>query len=673
MNKVNILLVDDRPEGLISLEAVLNDSQYNLIKANSGQEALAQVLKNDFAVILMDVQMPEMDGIETTTIIKQREKSKNIPVIFMTANNVSEQNIIKGYSVGAVDYVLKPFDEHILKSKVAVFVELHKKNQLIQEQTRAIHEIERRERMRILHDLENEGRRRYQNLADAVPQILFRANALQQIEYFNQFWVKYTGLNHADSKIDLWKQAFQQNDLQVFLQEWDMAISSQQGFELECRIKQANDEYRWHLLRIIPEFDAEINLTSWLGVASDIHDQKLVQEELILAKKLAEVANETKSNFLANMSHEIRTPLGVILGFSELLIDTKIAPEEKIKLVSSIKRNGEHLSRIIDEILDLSKVESGKMDMEQTDIQLLEFLDSLRCFFSVPAKNKNLRLEFEILKTIPSTIVSCSTRLHQILVNLIGNAIKFSDKGAVSVITSTEKYKDQEHLIFQVQDSGPGLTEEQIKKLFQPFSQVDASMTRKHGGTGLGLALSQKLARAMDGEISVKPSAAGEGCNFIVRIPVTVKESAHYVSHFKAQVCQHSAAKVKEEKNALENMKILLVEDSLDNQDLFSVFLSMAGAQVDIANNGEEGVKKALNGNFDVILMDIQMPILNGYDAIKKLRDYGYAKPIVALTAHGMVDDKNRCLEVGSNDHVTKPVDRKTLIDTVQNFQNLGI
>jgi len=258
-------------------------------------------------------------------------------------------------------------------------------------------------------------------------------------------------------------------------------------------------------------------------------------------------------------------------------------------------------------------------------------------------------------------------------VNLIGNAIKFSDKGAVSVITSTEKYKDQEHLIFQVQDSGPGLTEEQIKKLFQPFSQVDASMTRKHGGTGLGLALSQKLARAMDGEISVKPSAAGEGCNFIVRIPVTVKESAHYVSHFKAQVCQHSAAKVKEEKNALENMKILLVEDSLDNQDLFSVFLSMAGAQVDIANNGEEGVKKALNGNFDVILMDIQMPILNGYDAIKKLRDYGYAKPIVALTAHGMVDDKNRCLEVGSNDHVTKPVDRKTLIDTVQNFQNLGI
>jgi len=398
MNKVNILLVDDRPEGLISLEAVLNDSQYNLIKANSGQEALAQVLKNDFAVILMDVQMPEMDGIETTTIIKQREKSKNIPVIFMTANNVSEQNIIKGYSVGAVDYVLKPFDEHILKSKVAVFVELHKKNQLIQEQTRAIHEIERRERMRILHDLENEGRRRYQNLADAVPQILFRANALQQIEYFNQFWVKYTGLNHVDSKIDLWKQAFQQNDLQVFLQEWDMAISSQQGFELECRIKQANDEYRWHLLRIIPEFDAEINLTSWLGVASDIHDQKLVQEELILAKKLAEVANETKSNFLANMSHEIRTPLGVILGFSELLIDTKIAPEEKIKLVSSIKRNGEHLSRIIDEILDLSKVESGKMDMEQTDIQLLEFLDSLRCFFSVPAKNKNLQLEFEILK-----------------------------------------------------------------------------------------------------------------------------------------------------------------------------------------------------------------------------------------------------------------------------------
>lgn len=667
IEKTNILLVDDRPEGLVSLEAVLKCPEYNLITASSGQEALAQVFVNDFAVILMDVQMPEMDGFETTSIIKQREKSKNIPIIFMTANNKADQYISIGYSVGAVDYVLKPFDPQILKSKVSIFVELYKKNRLLEKQAMTLQDVERRERLRILRDLEVENRRRYQNLADAIPQIIFRADSLGTIEHFNQFWYRYTGERSSQYPANQWEQNLFINDRVVIKEKWNQALTSQLGFEVECRILQASDkQYRWHLLRVVPEFDLHLNPISWIGVATDIHDQKIIQQELTVAKRQAEVANETKSNFLANMSHEIRTPLGIILGFSEVLMDTKVTTDEKREAIIAIRRNGKLLSRIIDEILDLSKVEAGKMDLEKSEVALVEFLQSLKAFLSLPAKEKGLKFQFNVDNKIPTRVVMSATRVQQILVNLIGNAIKFSPKGSVIVTTSYLGGEDPQ-LKFSVKDSGPGLTAKQIENLFQPFTQIDTSMTRKHGGTGLGLALSRKLARAMGGEIAVTESRLGEGCEFTVYIPIQVTKDSQFVTDIKNQPTANLTAKADSE--TLKGSQILLVEDSLDNQALFSLFLSMAGARVDVANNGLEGVDKAFRNDYDVVLMDIQMPELDGYGAIQQLRQKGYQKPIIALTAHGMVEDRKKCFELGSNGHLTKPVDRLALIECVQSFR----
>lgn len=670
---INILIVDDRPDGLIVIESILKNPEYKIIKANSGREALAQVLAHDFAVILMDVQMPDMDGFETTSIIKQRERSKNVPVIFLTANSQAEHHVSTGYSIGAADFVFKPLDPHVLKSKVAVFVDLYRKNILLQEQADFLRDVERRERLRTLHELETEGRRRYQNLADAIPQIVFRADKQGEVDYFNQFWIRYSGLLLDESVGSKWRSVVHGSDTPVIEKRFTDAMRRQSGFECECRLRQGHSGiYRWHLLRVVPETDLVGHLVSWIGVATDIQDQKVIQQELLLAKKLADAASETKSNFLANMSHEIRTPLGIILGFSELLIDPQTSVDEKKKAISTIRRNGDQLSKIIDEILDLSKVEAGKMDVEKSDVMVGDLLRGIKDFMILPASEKGLDLRFSIEGEVPSKIRSNATRIQQILVNLIGNAIKFSPQGFVSMTASHKTAKGKAWLSLRVLDSGPGLSASQSEILFQPFTQVDTSMTRKHGGTGLGLAVSRRLARALGGDIVINPRPIGEGCEFEVTIPTGVAAELAkipVINTLAVPVVLNAVDEKNKLKTAtLKGVRVLLVEDSLDNQALVSRFLMMEGAEVDLANNGIEGVTKAMGGQHDIVLMDIQMPELDGYGAITQLRKNGFSKAIIALTAHGMIEDRLKCISVGSDSHLTKPVNRAALIEHVRKY-----
>ena len=667
--KINILLVDDRPEGLVTLEAVLTDPEYRLVKAGSGLEALSQVLNHDFAVILMDVQMPAMDGFETAAMIKRREKSKYIPIVFLTAINKDDHFVSRGYSVGAVDYVFKPFDSYALQSKVAVFVDLYKKEKQIKEQAEVLRDIERRERLRLISELENEGRKRYQNLADAIPQIVFRLNNSGAIEYANQHWQVYSG-NLAKGSINGgWERFIHSEDIARIKKNWEVALQSQVGFEAECRFRRGQDgEFRWHLLRVAPEFSAISEVQTWIGFATEIHEHKLVQQELLKAKKIAEVANETKSRFLANMSHEIRTPLGAILGFSELLLDKETDAATKSKTVSAIRRNGILLSKVIDEILDLSKVEAGKLDIEITQIGVIELLNDINVSMDLLAKSKKLNLKFNIEKQIPTRIFSNAVRLQQIVVNVIGNAIKFSSEGRVDVGISFEPAiaGGPGFLCIGVQDSGPGLNSEQIKNLFQPFVQVDSSLTREHGGTGLGLALSKKLAVALGGDITVKTSKPRKGCHFIIRVATGDVEGIEFTESLQGD--EKMSEDQSSEKKSLAGFKLLLVEDSPDNQVFVSRFLEMEGAQVDIADNGRIGVDKALKKNYDLVLMDIQMPELDGYGALKKLRSLGFEKPVVALTAHGLLEERNRCLDLGFSGHLPKPVNRLGLIQEVRNI-----
>ncbi|MBN1394949.1 MAG: CHASE domain-containing protein [Pirellulales bacterium] len=393
----------------------------------------------------------------------------------------------------------------------------------------------------------------------------------------------------------------------------------------------------------------------------------------------AQSASQSKSEFLANMSHEIRTPLTAILGYADLLLgaDPRVSDEQR-QAVSTIKRNGEFLLAIINDILDLSKIEAGRLEVERTVCSPGKILADLRSLMSVGAEAKGLTFTVEYEGALPETILSDPVRLRQILLNLIANAIKFTRAGGVRVTARFESDPSLEHkLRFDVADTGIGISEEQMRRLFQPFSQADGATTRRFGGSGLGLTISKRLALMLGGDITVR-STPGEGSVFSVTVATGPLESVTFRDHSPDEAVEEAAAS-SAASPALHG-RILLAEDGPDNQRLISFLLRKAGAEVEVAENGKEAVRMVLASNggqtrkewpFDLVLMDIQMPVMDGYEATQRLREGGYPGPIIALTAYAMPKDVQRCLEVGCDLHLSKPINFDTLLQAVA--QNLKV
>jgi PAS domain S-box-containing protein len=410
-----------------------------------------------------------------------------------------------------------------------------------------------------------------------------------------------------------------------------------------------------------------------------------VETELIWAKHQAEAANRAKSEFLANMSHEIRTPMTAILGFSEILLENaEGGPVQEAAAI--IKRNGQHLLEIINDILDLSKIEAGRLRIERLPCSLPALIDEVISLMRVRAEAKGLTLTAEYAGPIPEHIQTDPTRLRQVLVNLVGNAVKFTETGSVRmVVRHRPEHAPAPVLEIDVIDTGIGLEAEQLGRLFTPFMQADASTTRKYGGTGLGLAISKRLLGMLGGEISVT-SRPGQGSTFTLRLPVeypppaVADESLNRVPNgpraaeriaITNQTARGALPPRLKQKGALEGCRVLLVEDCPDNQRLIATILRRAGASVELANNGREAIDRLLQDQgaeaepFGVVLMDMQMPVMDGYQATARLRDAGYSGAIVALTAHAMADDRLRCLSAGCDDYLIKPVQREALVATV--------
>ncbi|MEO2028900.1 MAG: response regulator [Fuerstiella sp.] len=393
------------------------------------------------------------------------------------------------------------------------------------------------------------------------------------------------------------------------------------------------------------------------------------RKELEAAKQLAQAADRAKSEFLANMSHEIRTPMTAILGFSDVMLGIVETPEI-VDGLKTIQKNGEHLLGIINDILDLSKIESGKMDVECINCSPSRILSEVASLMQVRASAKGLSLEVRHDGPIPEAIQSDPTRLRQILFNLIGNAIKFTEAGTVRVeIRLLDDGSNKHRIQFEITDSGIGMTEEHLEVLFQPFGQADTSTTRRFGGTGLGLAISKRFTEMLGGGLSVL-STPGHGSTFTVDVSTGPLQGVKMIDcSFSTEASDGTAAKP-DMKDVRLDCRLLLAEDGLDNQRLISHVLRKAGADVTIADNGQIAVELAMAAlieaaPFDVILMDMQMPVMDGYTATTRLRESGYTRPIIALTAHAMSHDKKRCLDAGCDDYATKPINRAALISMV--------
>ena len=382
------------------------------------------------------------------------------------------------------------------------------------------------------------------------------------------------------------------------------------------------------------------------------------------ARRASEAANQAKSSFLANMSHEIRTPMTAIVGYADLMLDPNQSSADRAQCLQVIRRNGQHLLELINDILDLAKLEAGRIAARRTDCDLVALLADVASMMTARARTKDLILNLDVIHPTPRIIRTDSLRLKQILLNLVGNAIKFTEKGEVRIRLSHEL---TEHgrgtLRVEVSDTGIGMPQEQISRLFQPFMQADSSTTRRHGGSGLGLTVSRRLARILNGDIVVR-SKEGVGSTFALIIDSGTREEHKGVFDLASvESCRESEPLVE----TLPRLaaRILLAEDGRDNQRLIRTILSRAGAEVTITDNGRDAVDLALHGDFDLVLMDMQMPQLDGYGAASELRRHGFARPIIALTAHAMSDDRGKCLSAGCDDYLSKPVEKDDLLMTL--------
>jgi len=405
-----------------------------------------------------------------------------------------------------------------------------------------------------------------------------------------------------------------------------------------------------------------IGLIIALVVNKQIHQARKARQ-LYVAEVLR--ANEAKSSFLANMSHEIRTPLTGIIGFAELSLDSDQTKEERLKALNTIVKSGNHLLTIINDILDLSKIEAAKLEVEQILVSPFKVLEEVGSIVHLQAQEKGLAFSINYSFPLPKEFISDPLRIKQIIINLCSNALKFTEKGHVQINVSADT--NAEILKFEVVDSGIGMTEKQIENIFEEFTQADVQTTRKYGGTGLGLSLSRHLAKMLGGDITVT-SREGVGSRFCVGVSTGPIKAESLVYEKEPIDTDDIGEQEVYNYGKFVTGDILLAEDTELNQALLKILLTRMGATVTIVDNGSEAVEYALKKQYDLVLMDMQMPVMDGISATKKLRAQSYTAPIVALTANAMREDRERCMNAGCDGFVSKPVKRDLLYNTVRKY-----
>jgi signal transduction histidine kinase len=593
--KVNILMVDDHPENLVALEAILDSLGQNLVKATSGTEALRCLLDQDFAVILLDVQMPGMDGFETATLIRQRPRSQHTPIIFITAINRSDTHVSRGYSLGAVDYLFKPIEPEILISKVAVFVSLHKKTAEVEQQAKQL------EAANIELETEIKSRQRAEEL-----------------------------LRHAHDQLEIKVQ------------------------ERTAELAQANE-----LLK------------------AEITERVRTEEALQQAKEAAEVANHAKSDFLSMVSHELRTPLTSVLGFAKIIkkrLDSVIFPEittEDKKIQKAVKQvgdnidiivsEGERLTTLINDVLDLAKLESGKIEWKTEPISLTQIIEQATAATSALFEAKRLELVKDIEEDLPE-IVGDRDRLVQVVINLISNAIKFTEKGTV---TCRVKRTDNA-ITVSVIDSGIGIAETDQQAVFEQFKQIGDTLTDKPKGTGLGLPICLQIVEYHGGTIWVE-SELGKGSKFSFTLPICAGTTVEFkkidldtaIRQFKEPVITAPSSPTEQKKI------ILVVDDEAPIRKLLRQQLEAEGYIVREAKDGMDAITQVRKYSPDLIILDVLMPQISGFDVAAILKNNPETReiPIIILS---IVGEEERGYRLGADKYLPKPIHTEALLKEIE-------
>ncbi|WP_394837124.1 response regulator [Pendulispora rubella] len=818
--KPAVLLVDDQPKNLLALEAILEPLGTELVMAHSGQEALKHLLTREFAVILLDVQMPTMDGFETATLIKERERSRHIPIIFLTAISKDEAFVFKGYTVGAVDYMFKPFDPDILRSKVQVFLDIYRKTEQLKLQDKVLRERE-------LAELRRSSERRYRELAESMPQIVWTATPEGELAYGNRRWFDCARTSLTDPQGLRWEAILHPDDVEEFSRGWRQALEQGEAWGGEFRLGSwVEADYRWHLVRAVPLRSERGPLTSWVGTCTDIDDRKRAEDslrflaeaskvlgatidcresfeqvaqlivktqadacivdvvaadgtftdrvvaaaptesavtvramsdrfppeqdapygpgkvvrarepellpevtdaikviisqdavhlaelrsipalswmcvplvsqgrvfgavtlvasqsrrrfdesDLVTAEDLArrmasaahvadlydiaqserkklEEAHKAKDEFLATLSHELRTPLNAMLGWTQLLRGGDLEENEFDRALETIERNAKAQAQLIADLLDVSRIVTGKLHLNMGRVQLPTLIEGALDAVRIQADDKGIALESSIDPFVPE-IRGDPNRLTQVLSNLLSNALKFTGaSGKIGVRLES----DGSTARIAVSDTGQGIAPEFMPHVFERFRQADSTSTRSQGGLGLGLAIVRHIVQLHGGVVKVTSEGKDRGSTFAVELPILP-----FVSDVPEPESDTRPAGSNPPSRDLDELHVLLVEDEPDGRGMARRVLEGAGARVTAVPTASAALSALEDSRPDVLVSDIGLPEEDGYTLITKVRalpvEQGGSIIAVALTAYASEEDRRHALEVGFDAHLTKPVE----------------
>ena len=724
-NRINILMVDDSPTNLLALESVLRAPDRNLIRASSGEEALRYLLDNEAAVVLLDVYMPGIDGLQTAELIRGREKSRDIPIIFLTANTTGHNHLSRGYALGAVDYIVKPVDPAILRSKVGVFVELFKKTREVKRQAQLLKEKNR--------ELENANLERLQMLIDLGHELAAEHHPPMVLQKFCESAQKLIdaevitvaifdhdghGLRHffrRNSKGAIAETGSIPNVIQkalhcvtnelrpIRLDESDDLLLSEDAEAdglhsfLGASIVSASAPCGWfYLLNKVganefSEADERLaaNLATHLAVAyenatlyagaqnhaielsMEMAVRKQAEEErarLLVreqtARAEAEAANKNKDEFLATLSHELRTPLTAMLGWSHLLRTKKLDEVETARAIDIMERNAKSQSQLIDDLLDVSRIITGKLQIEREPVDLSKVIEAAFDALRPAAEAKAINFVASIEPSL-SFVLGDHNRLQQVFWNLFSNAVKFTPRGGevkVSAVLSDSRVR------VSVTDTGIGIRPDFVPFIFDRFRQADGSTTREHGGLGLGLAIVRHLMELHQGTVEVESQGANLGSTFIIVLPIAVSDIAN------DQTGEPIASESPEPRpfnpsELLHGLRVLVVDDEADARDLLTMILTRCGSDVRCSESAADAMQVFSEWNPDVLVSDIGMPNEDGYSLIRKLRQLDSQRarriPAVALTAYATDEDRLQALSAGFQVHVAKPIEPENFLSSI--------